>query len=29
VLCLEELLTHIALDFLHDTGWGGEDGCNQ
>ena len=25
VLCNEEHLSHIALDFLHDKGWGGED----
>jgi hypothetical protein len=29
VLCIEERLTHIALDFLHDKGWGGEDARNQ
>jgi hypothetical protein len=28
-LCVEEFLTHITLDFLHDTGWGGEDARSQ
>jgi hypothetical protein len=29
VLHIEERLTHITLAFLHDNGWGGEDGRNQ
>ena len=29
VLCIEERLTHITLDFLHDKGWGGEDARSQ
>lgn len=29
VLCIEERLTHMALAFLHDKGWGGEDARNQ
>jgi hypothetical protein len=29
VLCIEERLSHITLDFLHDKGWGGEDARNQ
>ena len=28
-LYVEERLTHIALDFLHDKGWGGEDAYSQ
>jgi hypothetical protein len=28
-LYVEERLTHISLDFLHDKGWGGEDARNQ
>ena len=26
---VEECLTHITLDFLHDKGWGGEDARSQ
>jgi hypothetical protein len=29
LLCLQELLTDITLDFLHDTGWGGENARDQ
>jgi hypothetical protein len=28
-LYVEERLTHITLDFLHDKGWGGEDARSQ
>ena len=28
-LYVEERLTHITLDFLHDKGWGGEDAQSQ
>jgi hypothetical protein len=28
-LYVEERLTHITLDFLHDKGWGGEDAQTQ
>ena len=28
-LYVEERLTHITLDFLHDKGWGGEDARDQ
>jgi hypothetical protein len=29
VLHIEQRVTHIALAFLHENGWGGEDGRNQ
>jgi hypothetical protein len=29
VLCLEEWLTQVAIQYLHDKGWGGEDARDQ